>query len=135
MTRQQFGAARAAKLAELERDCSNAIIAGFASAALGNVHTYPAKDTDQQNLASSVLSSLMPNLPIDWATPFWCADENGNWAMRPHSATQIQQVGIDGKSAIIVAIQCKAVLEATMMAIDLYAPDATERLEAIKWPA
>lgn len=123
------------KVVELDAACAATILGGFSSDALGTAYTYPAKDTDQQNLASSVLASLMPGLPGDWTTPFWCADETGNWAMRPHTAVQIQQVGVDGKTAIIAAIQQKAALQGTLMAINLQAPDAAEQLEAIQWPA
>ena len=132
---KRLGDVVASKLAALDIGCKAAIYAGFSSSALGAKYIYPAKDTDQSNLQASVLASMYSNLPTDWTTPFWCADESGAWAMRPHTAAQIQQVGIDGKSAIIGAIQRKAELQAALMAVDLQAPDAAEQLEAITWPA
>ncbi len=81
--------------------CQDAIYAGFSSSALGAAYTYPAKATDQQNLTASIAASLFPGLPNTWTTPFWCADINGLWEFRPHSAAQIQQVGIDAKNAIV----------------------------------
>lgn len=125
----------ASKLTRLDTDCKATIYAGFSSPALGEKHTYPAKDTDQSNLQASVLASMYPNLPADWTTPFWCADESGAWAMRPHTVVQIQQVGVDGKSAIIGAIQRKAKLQTALMAVDLQAADAAEQLAAITWPS
>jgi hypothetical protein len=100
-TLQQAQAAQAALISDA---CANAIFAGFSSNALGTAHTYPAKATDQQNLASSVLASLMPNLPSTWTTPFWCADSSGNWSWATHTAAQIQQVGQDGKAAILTCM-------------------------------
>lgn len=97
--------AKAAQTASLSKQCQQAIYAGFTSSALGAAYTYPAKDTDQQNLTASVVSSLVPGLATGWTTPFWCADANGAWAFRPHTATQIQQVGTDGKAAILAAMQ------------------------------
>ena len=96
--------AQAAQVGVLTAACQSAIYAGFTSSALGAAYTYPAKDTDQQNLASSVLASLMPANATGWTTPFWCADANGNWAFVNHTVAQIQQVGIDGKTAILAAM-------------------------------
>lgn len=93
--------AKAVKAAELTAACAAAITAGYVSEALGTAHDYPNKATDQSNMAASVLASLMPGLADDWTTPFWCADEAGVWAMRPHSAAQIRQVGADGKAHVL----------------------------------
>lgn len=71
---------------------------------------------------------MYPNLPAGWKTLFWCADEAGVWAMRPHTATQIQQVGAEGKAAIVAAIQKKAELEAEVMAAA-----TIEAVQAITW--
>lgn len=107
---------RAAKLTELSDACAAQIYAGFASSALGAPHTYPAKDRDQVNLSASVTASLIPNLPANWTTDFWCADGAGVWALRPHTAAQIQQAGMDGKTAIETAICKNATLAAQVMA-------------------
>jgi hypothetical protein len=103
---------KADKLAELSAACANQIYAGFASSALGTEHIYPALDKDQANLAASVLSSLVPGLPADWTTRFWCKDYAGAWAFRPHTAAQIQRAGLDGKAAIETALQKNATLAA-----------------------
>ncbi|MGA4275563.1 hypothetical protein ACI2VH_03000 [Ralstonia nicotianae] len=108
--------AKAAQVAAIAAACQAAITAGFVSSALGAAHTYPAQMTDQQNLAASVLASLMPSLPSGWTTPFWCEDGSGNWLYASHTATQIQQVGQDGKTAVIAAIQKKATLVAQINA-------------------
>jgi hypothetical protein len=96
--------ARAAKIAELSAACKASIYAGFTSDALATGYTYPAKDTDQQNLASSVIDSLLSDGAAGWATPFWCADPDGVWAFRMHTAAQIQQVGKDAKVAVLAAM-------------------------------
>lgn len=103
---------QAERLALLASECQADIFAGFESSALGAPYTYPAKTTDQANLSASVLSSLLPNLPANWVTPFWCADASGVWAFVPHTAAQIQQVGVDAKNAILAAMQKNATLAA-----------------------
>ena len=108
--------------------CQASIYAGFSSSALGSAHTYPAKDTDQQNLTASVLASLMPGLASNWTTPFWCADSNGDWAYVDHSAAQIQQVGQDGKTAILAALSKNQTLAAQVMAATTVA-----QVQAIVW--
>ncbi|HDR9065468.1 hypothetical protein JQC70_22390 [Burkholderia contaminans] len=111
-----LAAAQEAQIAALNAACAGAIAAGFISSALGAAHTYPAQITDQQNLSASVLASLMPNLPSGWTTPFWCADSSGAWSYAMHSAAEIQQVGQDGKAAILAAISKKAALAAQVNA-------------------
>lgn len=101
---QLLADAKEAKLSELRQTCYDNITSGFASSALGSAHTYPSKNTpdnpDQLNLAASVLASTLPNLPSEWTIKFWCADSTGKWAMVAHTASQIQQVGIDGKAHV-----------------------------------
>lgn len=93
--------ARANKVAELSAACQAAIYAGYDSDALDSTHHYPAQDHDQRNMIASVTASLLPGLPADWTTPFWCADSAGAWAMRDHTAAQIQQAAEDGTKAIL----------------------------------
>lgn len=120
--------AQALALSELEIGCGNAIAAGFSSAALGKPYSYPAKLTDQSNLQASVLESLFPGLDEDWTTPFWCQDEGGTWAYRPHTAVQIQRVGSDGKAAINACIARKIQLEEQLAKAKTIA-----EVEAITW--
>ena len=93
--------AQAAQIASLTASCASTITGGFSSSALGAPYTYPTKQTDQQNLAASVLASLLPSgQAAGWTTPFWCSDTNNVWDFRPHTATQIQQVGDEAKAFI-----------------------------------
>lgn len=128
----QLADAQAAKIAVLSSACQAAIYAGFTSSALGALHAYPFKASeahpDQQNLASSVLASTLPNLPADWTTPFWCADAIGNWAFVPHSAAQIQKVGQDAMASKLANIQKNATLAAEVMAAT-----TIEAVQAIAW--
>lgn len=98
-----LGQCRNRKTAALRAACQQEIRGGYSSAALGSPHTYPATEVDQRNLAAAVVASLLPDLPADWTTPFWCADAAGTWAMRNHSATQIQRAAADGRSAVVAA--------------------------------
>lgn len=94
-------ATRAAKEAALRAACTSAITGGFVSSALGAPHHYPSGDVDQRNLLGSVTASLLADA-ADWETPFWCRDEEtGEWAFTPHSAREIQRVGVDGKTHIV----------------------------------
>jgi hypothetical protein len=105
------------QIALINTACQTAITSnGFVSSALGSPYTYPSDLLDQQNMAASVLSSLMPGLPSDWTTPFYCADSNGNWAYRFHTVAQIQQVGTDGKTFILSKLMIAATLSAEIMA-------------------
>lgn len=101
---ETLGQAQAAQIALLSAACRAEIVAGFTSSALGTAHFYPSKFTDQQNLTASIVASLMPGVAPGWVTPFWCADSTGAWAYTSHTATQIQQVGQDGKAAILAAL-------------------------------
>lgn len=104
--------AKSYQIAFLSNACSQAIIAGVISNALGTPHTYPTKPLDQTNMSASVLDSLLPNLPTNWATPFWCIDSGGNWAYQMHSAAQIQQAGADVKAHIVTQLTKNVTLQA-----------------------
>ena len=116
------------KCEALRKACRRAIIAGFTSDALGSEHTYPSDETDQANLSSSVLASMLPGNPGNWATPFLCADAAGNWDYRAHTAVQIQKVGVDGKAAILAKLTAKAELFKTVMQAQ-----SIEAVEAVAW--
>lgn len=97
----QLQAARTAQLALVTDSAAAAMTGGFQSSALGAAYTYPSTLTDQHNLSGSVVTSLLPNLPSGWTTPYWCQDSAGTWAMVQHTAAQIQQVGMDGKAWVV----------------------------------
>lgn len=123
-----------AKIAELSDACRAAIVAGYQSSALGAPYTYPCQNTpehpDQQNMAASVTASMIPGLPSDWTTQFWCADANGNWAWRDHNAAQIQQAGLDG----LAHVRAQQTTLATLTA-QVTAATTTAAVDAITWAA
>lgn len=119
---------KARKSAAISQACAEAITAGFPCDALGDGYTYPAKFTDQLNLAGSVLDSFMPNLAADWSTSFWCADADGLWVMRSHNADEIQQVGRCAKAAVLACMAKNEQLQA-----QIAVATATE-LNEINWP-
>lgn len=122
-------ARRERKADEMSLACADAIFAGFASSALGASFTYPSKFTDQQNLTACVMRSFYPSLPVDWSTKFWCADGDGAWAWRPHTAAQIQQVGVDGTNAVM---GCMGINDQLAKQI---ATASVGQLAAIAWPS
>jgi hypothetical protein len=120
--------AQATQAAIIKAACQAQIVSGFTSLALGSAHTYPSQMTDQQNLTASVLASLLPNLAAGWTTPFWCQNSSGTWAQVQHTAAQIQQVGLDGKTAVTNAITKSADLQA-----QIQAATSVAQVQAIVW--
>lgn len=116
MAAQLLAQAQAAQIAIITQACAAAITSGFTSSALSSAHTYPSGLTDQANLTANVLSSLLPGLPSTWTAPQLCCDTNGVWAYVAHTAAQIQQVGSDGKAAILGYLTKKASLQAEIEA-------------------
>ena len=103
----------------ISQACQQAIIAGFESTALGSPYFYPSGLIDQQNLAANVLSSLMPSNPPGWYTLQLCGTvaTPAIWGYIPHTSSQIQQVGIDAKAAIMANLVKNATLAAQINAI------------------
>ena len=120
--------ARNSKISSLTTSCANAITSGFTSSALGNVYTYPSQIVDQQNLSANVLSSFFPSLPSTWTTPQMCMSSSGVWSYVNHTAAQIQQVGSDGKNAVLAALVHKQTLVNSVMAATTVA-----QVNAINW--
>ncbi len=108
--------------------CAAAITGGFQSSALGKAYTYPSTQNDQANLNANVVSSLLPGLPANWTTLQICGDANGKWGYMPHTAAQIQQVGTDGKAAILGCLTKNAALQAQIAAATTVAA-----VQAINW--
>ncbi len=121
--------AAAKKAAELREACAVAIVSGYISSALGAPHTYPSGITDQINMMGSVTDSILPGLGEGWTTPFWCCDESGVWAFRPHSTSEIQTAGRDGKMHVVACQAMRDTLTVTLMAAL-----TLEEVEAIAWP-
>lgn len=125
---QLLAQAQQAQLAIVGAACASAITGGFQSSALGKAYTYPSQQTDQANLNANVVSSLLPGLPANWTTMQLCCDENGKWGYVPHTAAQIQQVGADGKAAILGCLTKHAELKAQIAAATTVA-----EVQAINW--
>lgn len=120
---------RAQKASELTAACAAAIVGGFSSEALGTSFRYPSDIKDQINLMGSVTDSLLPDLPGDWTTPFWCSDANGIWAFRPHTAVEIRRVGRDGKAHVV---SCQTTLDALIATAE--GATTLEAVTSIAWP-
>lgn len=112
---------------ELDLLCKKDILSGFVSNALGVAHLYPSKETDQANLNASVTASMYPWLSQDWTTPFWC-ERDGQWQYRMHTAAQIQQVGFDGKNAVLSFLAKNASLQE-----QLANSQTIEDIMAVQW--
>jgi hypothetical protein len=125
---QLLAQAQAAASKTVRAACAVAITGGFPSSALGSAHTYPSGATDQANLSAAVLASLMPGLDSAWTTPQACCDSGGVWAYVPHTAAQIQQVGVDCKTAIQACLARNADLQT-----QITAATTVEAVQAIVW--
>lgn len=95
--------AKSDQLLVISAACAAAIVGGFTSEALGDVYTYPSGITDQANLTAAVTASQLPDNAAngDWTIPFMCADVEGVWIRRLHTAVQIQKVAHDGITSIV----------------------------------
>lgn len=80
---------KAAKREEMSSECHAAIIAGIDH----DAYRYPTTEKDQLNLNGLVTRSRILGSGGE-PYKFWCADINGNWVRRDHSAEQIQTVGL-----------------------------------------
>lgn len=121
-------AAQTTQMISLKTSCAAALVGGYPSSALGAVYTYPSAITDQINMLGSVSASMLPDLPTNWTTPFWCEDSSGNWAYQNHTAAQIQQVGADGKAWVVTNQINLATLNVQVMAATTIAA-----VQAIVW--
>lgn len=129
VAQSELDAARRTRVSLLSASCAAAIVGGFRSEALGSAHAYPSDIKDQINLMGSVTDSIIPGLPENWQTPFWCRDEDGVWSWKMHSAAEIQQAGRDGKARVVA---CQATLETLTAAVMVAA--TVEDVVAIVWP-
>jgi hypothetical protein len=121
---------KARKAAAIGQACGDAIVAGFPCNALGDGYTYPSKPNDQANLTGSVLRSFYLANGVDWRTPFWCADADGAWEFRPHTAAQIQQVG---DCAMAARLHCMGINE--QLQAQIIAAETPADLAEINWPS
>jgi hypothetical protein len=110
------------KTQQMSAACASEIVLGFNSNALGTWNHYPAAPLDQQNLAASVLDSVLAVQlsETDWTTPFWCYNDTNGWQYVSHTAAQIQQAGRDGKAQILACLLQNATLAADIAAMTEY---------------
>jgi hypothetical protein len=125
----QLYQAQQQQLTLLSNNAKQAIIGGFSSSALGSAHLYPSGQTDQLNLTASVVASMLPGVPSTFTTLFYCATGTpAVWAFTPHTAAQIQQVGVDAKAWIQSQQATHATLGAEVMAATTVAA-----VQAVVW--
>jgi hypothetical protein len=89
--------AKAAKVAELRAACAGAIASGCIHTALGTPHTYPMSTTDQTNYLGRVAQAQMDPGGL---YNLWCADADGLWAKRPHTAVQTIAVALAAAATV-----------------------------------
>ena len=93
--------ARGVQLDLIQAASIKAQTSGFTSSSLGSAYTYPSGVQDQANLIAVATASTFPNRPAGETYLFWCTSEAGASDFVPHTAAQIQQVGIDALNAIM----------------------------------
>ncbi len=111
----------------LRKECELALVSGFQHDALGVIHLYPTTPNDQMNLS---ISANTAEAYGDSTGPykFWCADENGVWARRPHTAAQIIAVGL---ALLANGRTLQDHYESKL--IELSQATTLEEMEAIQW--
>ena len=119
---------KARKSVEISQACADAITAGFPCDTLGAGFIYPAKANDQANLTGSVLRSMYTSNDAAWRTPFWCADADGAWEFRLHTAAQIQHVGDCAVNARLVCMAKNEQLQG-----HIAGAETLEELNDINW--
>lgn len=121
---------RTDKIVQIDDACATAILSGFTCDVLvpGKPYRYPTQATDQQNLNSSVVTSLLSAIGDDWSTLFWCEDEKGVWAYKSHNAAQIQAVGMASRAFVNGCIVKKIALLA-----DIEVAATVEAVQAVTW--
>jgi len=113
-------------------DCRDAITAGRVCNTLGTDHTYPTSERDQANLAAQVLAAQI-NGASGEPYKFWCADPQGAWARRPHTAAQILAVGEAVRKHVTA---CQDQYEALTQQLDALAASTTTTkadIAAVTW--
>lgn len=113
---------------EVRKECETFILSGFNSDALGSSHMYPSNSYDQINLSGSVLKSTLASSLSTATYAFKCQDPNGVWLFRPHTASQIQQVGSDSYDFILAARGKNSCLQNQIVWAE-----TQEQLDAITW--
>jgi hypothetical protein len=111
----------------MKTSCAAAITAGIDHDALGEFHHYPIQPTDQVNMSGLIARSQLLGVGGE-PYKFWCADGEGVWARRGHTASQLQAVGL-AFSAHVIACQDK--YESKLIEIN-NAAQPTD-LDAITW--
>lgn len=112
-----------AKTVEVNRACEAAIVDGFYSAALGEIHKYSSQMEDQLNLNGAILRGV--------DTLYACRDELGRKDYRPHSFAQVSQVWDDFAEHKLRLLQKALQLkEALDQALER---DNVDALEAVTW--
>lgn len=102
------------------------ITAGFTSDALGSDHAYPSNEEYQINIIGAAQAGV--------ARTFLCADGNGDWARRHHTAAQLQQVFEDGAARMTTILDAMDAIVASISgAADQAALDAIDINTG--WPA
>lgn len=120
------------KKQEIDTACRLAIVGGFdCTTSLGSYH-YPTKATDQANLSSSVLDSVITTDP-EWTTLFWCRDNLGQWSFKEHNTEQIQSVGRQIKQHILNQMTKKVMIQNQIDSISVEDPDIITKLSQIVW--
>lgn len=112
--------AKKLKLAELDAACEQYAKSGFPSSALGAPHMYASAPEDRTN----VLGAFVAGVDM----PFFCTDQSGVRAQKPHTAAQMAQVYVDGVTFLQNAY---GMLDAKVSQV--HAAQTVEAVDGISW--
>ncbi|MBD9362896.1 DUF4376 domain-containing protein [Methylomonas fluvii] len=117
---------RADKSRELRSAAQSAIIGGKQSNALGAMHTYPTTKDDQAFLTARYSKAVALGAAGE-PYKFMCADAEGVWSRREHTAEQIIAVALAVEGHITDQLN-----KLDQLIADLSAAEDAEDLEAIE---
>lgn len=119
---------KAVKLLILNDKVTATITAGFVCDALEEGMLYPTDDASQTNLQARVTESLVRAAETGVAYKILCKNAEGVWERRPHTAAQIQEVGMAAIDHVQQALDLKDTKAAA-----INAATTKEELDAIVW--
>lgn len=118
------------KILELSDSCSNAILEGFTSDALGSEYWYDAEEVDQINLLGAVSATApIPGMPDGFSIYYACRNvDTSEKTYMEHSHLQLRKVLTDGSMFKLGMLQ-----QFHIKRVAVQNCTSAEQVEAVSW--